>query len=100
MMVRTEATDGAWRCADYCTRFAAPHIRAVGPRTHVDGVLQRGWHGTIMLRGDEQHCVGAFDVLAECGPGRGWTCVLILIVNRHLADLDNVKFQRSRSEVD
>jgi hypothetical protein len=63
--------------------------------------LENSCHRAVIFRRDEQHCVSGLDALAERGPWRGRRVGLkILIIKRHLPDLDDVERQQRWRERD
>src|SRR5690606_10826912 len=74
------------RRGDNCTGLSAPCALAIGPRTDVDRVLKDGRYRAIVLRGDEQHCIGRLDAFPKrCPFGRRvMSVVTVLIVKRQL----------------
>ena len=57
MMIGAEPADRTGRYADNRTRLAAPDALSVGPRPHVDRVLEHGGQGTVVFRCDKQEAV-------------------------------------------
>src|SRR5438132_13046198 len=96
MMVRAEPADTARRGADHGARLTAPCALAIGPRSDIDGVLQRGRHRAVMLGRDEENGVSSPDPLAKLRPCYRRILIIILIVDRQVSDLDEAEFQSLR----
>src|SRR5712671_5610555 len=89
MMIGTEGPDRARRTADDRTGLAVPDAASIRPGADIQRILENGRYRPVIFGGDEQNCIGGLDALAECGPWRGRSCGLqILIEKRQLPDLD------------
>jgi hypothetical protein len=64
---------------------------AVGPRSHVQRVLERARDRTVVLGGDEEDPVGAPDAVAEGDPGLRRALFEILVIERQVPDLDDLE---------
>ncbi|MDT4873666.1 hypothetical protein FQZ97_1089220 [compost metagenome] len=92
-MVGTKTTDGARRSTDHRARLATQATLAVGTRADVDGVFQRCRYRAVVFRRDEQQSVGRAHLLAESAVGCRRGNIDVFVVERQLADLDDVQFE-------
>jgi hypothetical protein len=100
MVIGSEAAYRARGCTHDSAGLAIPDTLAIGTRSDVDRVFQGCRNGSIVLRRDEQHRSSGANTLSEGGPRLGRICVVVLIGERELADLDDFRLQRRRRQFD
>src|SRR5438445_8955605 len=99
MMIRAEGADCSRRAADYRRRLAAPHALAVRSRADIDRVLEAARDRAVVFRRDEQQRLRTVYALAERRPRcRRRIGFEILVIQRQVADLDNLACERCGCE--
>jgi hypothetical protein len=94
-VVGAEPAERSLRHADDCRRFFREDALAVGPGADVDRVFQQAGHRTVVFRRHEQHGLRAPHAIAKARPGLGHVRFQVLVVQRQVADLDELQRERS-----
>lgn len=83
--------DGSGGGAEDAGGLAAPHALAVGARAVVEGILEDAGDGAVVLGGDEDDalCGGDFGLHAQ--DAGGLLGVVVLVVEREVADFDDLE---------
>src|SRR4051812_35715725 len=90
LVIGAEAADRARRGADDRRRLLVPDALAVRPRSDVDRILENARNAAIIFGRDEEDPVSGTDRVTENGVGgRLVAAVIILVVEREVADLDD-----------
>src|ERR1022692_1117124 len=100
MMVGAEGTQSAGRETEDRARFAVPRAFAVRPRGNIDRVLEDAGHRAVVLWRDEQNSIRLLDATLEILRLLRRIGIEVLVVMRHLADLDDLELQRRRRHRD
>ena len=95
---------GAGRCADDAHGLAGPRVLAPRARAPVDAVLDGGRDRAVVFGRDKEDALRIGDLLLELGGGRGQVVLVVLVVERdvaqaHILELEvgrNQLFQRTR----
>ena len=88
MLLCHRGAGGADRHAQNARGFAFPGILAIRAGRVVDGILQNAGDGPVVFRRDEQQPPRRRDFLLDALDGLSLICVVVLIVQRQVADLE------------
>src|SRR5207342_2240882 len=95
LVIGAEAADRPWRGADNRGRLLVPDAPPIGPRADIDRILEYARDAAIIFRSTEQDAVRGTDLLPEADIGLGLLAlqVVVLIVQRQVANLDQLAFE-------
>ena len=82
---------GADRSAQRACGLARPGALAIRARGVIDRVLEHTGDRTIVFSGDEQQALRRRDFSFQPLDGLGWVRVVVLVVQRQVADLQLLK---------
>ncbi len=91
--------DRADRDAEDAGRLAAPRALPVGPRGVIEGVLQHAGDRAVVFRRDEDDAGGGADGRLDAGHRRRLRAVVVLVVERQVADLDALQGDVGRRQL-
>ena len=93
MHLRQRRAECARRRSGDGGRLAVPRVLAVGARTPVYRVLEQSGNGTVVLRRHEQQAVGGGDLRLEAHHAARELAFEVLIVERQIADRDEIELR-------
>ena len=100
MLLRQCAAERAGRGAGDECRLSDPRIFAPGPCAPIDRVLENGGNGAVVLRRDDQHAVGARDLVFEARHFRRQIAFVVLVVHWQIIDAgeDRLEFAGAKPD--
>src|ERR1700754_971984 len=96
MLLRERAAHCTRRRSAHCARLAAPRAMTPRTRTPVDCVFQHAGHRAVVFGRHEQQGVGGLDLSFEVACRLGGIGVVLLAVQRQIADFDKFELEVSR----